>query len=216
MCNLNKFGINLKLVINYLDVKKKENFISRFKLKFKENIDYIIITEEEKRKKIKNCEFIKYMIILDTFENICLVSHTKIGNEVREYFITLRKFIQYYKNNLDKMIKYSKCYVYVILVDKGKNIYKLGRTCDFRKRLSTYATGKINDPNIKYILQVKNPIDIENCSKLLLQKYNYKKGKELYKVDFDIIRSIIVDCAIAINNRNNIENIKNNKKMKWI
>lgn len=99
--------------------------------------------------------------------------------------------------------------MYVILVDKNKSIYKLGRTCDLRKRLYSYATGKTKDPDVKYILQVKDPVDIENCSKILLDKYNYKKGKELYKVDFDVIRGIIIDCAIAVNNRNTTEFIKN-------
>ena len=66
-----------------------------------ENIDYVKIYEENK-KKLKGDKIINYMISLDTFEKICLTSKSKNANSVRDYFILLRKFIQYYKNHISK------------------------------------------------------------------------------------------------------------------
>lgn len=71
--------------------------------------------------KIKIC--VEYFILIDCFEKICLLSRTAKGDSVRDYFIILRKFINYYKthfaNALKKLAKNNKC-VYIIMVDKDK------------------------------------------------------------------------------------------------
>ena len=81
------------------------------------------------------------------FWKICLVSRTPKGDAVRDYFIILRKFINYYKthfaNSINKLAK-TKKYVYIILVNKNKNIQKFCRTKYMRRRLYIYATGKEN------------------------------------------------------------------------
>jgi phage anti-repressor protein len=45
-----------------------------------------------------------YYISLDTFEKICMVSKSEKANSVRDYFIILRKFINYYKDHISEMI----------------------------------------------------------------------------------------------------------------
>ena len=149
---------------------------------------------------------------LDCFEKIRLLSRTEKGEAVRDYFIILRKFINYYKlhfaNNINKLSK-SKKYVYIILVDKDKNIQKFGRTKDMRKRLYTYATGKEKHPDIKFILIVNDPKQVEKCVKILIDKHKFKNKQELYKINYDILKSITFECA---NMFQSIENkIKNNK-----
>ena len=46
--------------------------------------------------------------------------------------------------------------MYIIQVNKNKNIQKLGRTIDIRKRLYSYARGKEKHTDIKFIMIVDN------------------------------------------------------------
>jgi len=96
-------------------------------------------------------------------------------------------------------------HMYILLVNKGKNIFKPGRTDEVRKRMIGYATGKDTHPDIKFIMLVKNSKLVEKCSKMFLEKYQYKGEKELYKVDIDIIRSAIVGCAETDHNIQELE-----------
>ena len=150
---------------------------------------------------------------LDCFEKICLTSRTPKGEAVRDYFILLRKFINYYKSHftdgINKLAK-SRKYVYIILVNKNKNIQKFGRTIDMRKRLYNYATGKDKHPDIKFIMIVDDPIRVESCTKSLIEKYQFKNKQELYKIDYDVLKSAIFDCADLIKSLD--EKVENSKK----
>ena len=121
-----------------------------------------------------------------------MTSHAEKANNVRDYFIKLREFINYYKSNFSNMIinntlKYPEGSIYIILTNKKKNIFKLGHTKDIRKRLKKNATGKDVHPDIKFIMLVENRKEVENCVKKLSQKYQFKKNQEIYKINIDIM-----------------------------
>ena len=99
MCEKTYYGIFIDNIIKYLEIKNVNRFYENFKKKFIENIDYIkkIIKNE---KMIKGEKYIMYYLNLNTFEKICMVSKAEKANQVRDYFIILRKFMQYYKNNI--------------------------------------------------------------------------------------------------------------------
>ena len=101
---------------------------------------------------------------------------------------------------INKSLEYPDGSIYIILTNKNKNIFKLGHSKDIRKRLKTYATGKDNHPDIKFIMLVENRKDVENCVKRLSQKYQFKKNQEIYKIDIDIIKKHIFDCASVYTN----------------
>ena len=115
------------------------------------------------------------------------------ANSVRDYFITLRKFIMYYKDHIFDMIinkssKYPNSCVYIILTNKNKNIFKFGKTEDIKIRLKIYATCHDIYPDIKFIMLVENKDDIEKCVKRLIKNYEFKKNHEIYKIDIDILK----------------------------
>jgi hypothetical protein len=137
-------------------------------------------------------------------------TNSKAGNEVRDYFIQLRKFIHYYKNNISNMILKSKNVVYLFTVNKKKKIFKFGQTKDLRARLYGYMTGREKHPDIDFIMQVNDPISVENCVKGLVKNNIYKRNKELYHINFDSIRYAIFNCAIVNTrmkeiNQNNVD-----------
>ena len=198
MCQNKLYGIYLEDVIKYLKIKMKKIFYENFRKKYKVNKDYVVIRLKTKSK--KNVRNARYYISFDTFERICMSTKAKKGNEVRDYFILLRKFIDYYKSNISDMImknmtnkKYK--FMYIILVNKNKNIFKTGRSKNMRTRLNNYFTGKDSHPDIKFIMMVNDPLTVENCSKLFLKNYKTKGNKELYKVDINVIKEVIFDCA---------------------
>lgn len=200
MCEVEKYGIEVRDVITYLEIKHTERFIKGLKEKFVENKDYV--KTEKIVAKTKNDEVVKYMLNIDTFERICMASHAKKANDVRDYFITLRKFINYYKDGISNMIldeTKTHNYIYILSVNKHRDIFKLGMTTDIRKRLKTYATGADTHPDIRYIVTVNNPRKIEKCAKLILQemKLRGKEHQELYQVDFDTLKRTVCNCIEA-------------------
>jgi hypothetical protein len=57
-------------------------------------------------------------------------------------------------------------------------------------------------PDIKFIMLVDDPKIVENCMKSFLEKFEYKKGHEIYKIDINIIKKIAFDCS-GVNNELN-------------
>jgi hypothetical protein len=49
---------------------------------------------------------------------------------------------------------------------------------------------------------VNDPKIVENCMKNFLEKFEYKKNHEIYKIDINIIKKIAFDCS-GINNELN-------------
>ena len=56
-----------------------------------------------------------------------------------------------------------------------------------------------------YILIVDNPKDVENCVKIFTDKY--KNNKEQYKIDYDILKQTVFDCAQI--DKNIVDNVSN-------
>jgi phage anti-repressor protein len=206
LCKNNKFGIDAYTVLEYLNITDTSSFYRRLRSNYKLNYDYVIVKLNQKLVKGQQDTF--YYISFDTFEKICMNSTSKKGEQFRDYFIMLRKFIDYYRNHIsDKIIDLTsnKKYIYILGINKKKNIFKVGRTKNIRKRLYTYATGLEKHPDIMYILIVDNPKDVENCVKIFTDKY--KNNKEQYKIDYDILKQTVFDCAQI--DKNIVDNVSN-------
>ena len=105
------------------------------------------------------------------------------------------------------MAKGKKC-MYIILANKNKNIFKVGRTNDIRKRLYSYATGKDKHPDIMFIMLIDDPKKVEDCTKVFTTKNIVRGKQELYKIDLDTLKSIIFNCAFLTKQFNEV--LKNN------
>lgn len=135
-----------------------------------------------------------------------MASRSERGNQVRDYFIMLRKFINYYREHFsNKIIDLTKKnkYIYIILVNKNKDIFKLGRTEDIKKRLRNYATGRDKHPDVHFIMIVDNAKQIEQCAKLFTKENRFRGSSEIYKINFDKLKFIVSECADLHNKFNN-------------
>ncbi len=115
LCEKNKFGIDSNLVIKYLNIQSERSFCERLRNNYKLNYDYVIVKLNQKLQKGKQDTF--YYISFETFEKICMNSTSEKGDQFRDYFVMLRKFIDYYRNHIsDKILDLvsNKKYIYIM------------------------------------------------------------------------------------------------------
>jgi len=91
ICKTNQFGIPIEKVMKYLDIKDELKLQERLRTHYKLNEDFQIIRLQHKL--TKGVKGVNYMISFEGFERIAMKSTTKKGQEYREYFTMLRKFI---------------------------------------------------------------------------------------------------------------------------
>jgi len=134
-----------------------------------------------------------------------------MGNQVREYFIQVESLLNKYKDYIiegmqDKITKLEKDQKSKVNPEKGviyifqtpnsieNSLYKIGRTKNLKKRLSTHQSPLTHDIEVLFYYESDNIIEIESCIKVLMKKYQYRKYKEVYKINIDIIKSLVESC----------------------
>jgi phage anti-repressor protein len=196
LCEKDTFGIDSNKVVKYLKIKHTRKFHEILREKYILGMDYEIQRLHQKSEKNKQDVF--YYLSFDGFEKVCMSSRSEKGNQVRDYFIMLRKFINYYREHFsNKIIDLTKKnkYIYIILVNKNKDIFKIGRTDDIKKRLKNYAIGRDKHPDIQFIMIVDDSKKIEQCAKLFTIENRFRGSSEIYKINFDKLKFIVSECA---------------------
>ena len=119
----------------------------------------------------------------------------------------LENKIKTLENNQKPKINPSKGVIYIIQTSDGIGHYKIGKTKDLRKRLNSYNGDKKDDIIPLYIYETSDIDKIEVCIKAYAKQYQYRKYKEIYKINIDLLKELINDCGDF--------NDKTNIKMKW-
>jgi len=144
---------------------------------------------------------------------LCQSTQSKKGKEVRRYFIDVEKLLNKYKSYIiegleDKVkllqknrkpkINPQKGIIYVFRTPDTpeNNLYKIGRTIDLKKRLQSHSSGLSEDIDVLFIQEVNDVNKIEKCAKEAMKKFQYRKYKEVYQVNIDVIKFIIKNCDI--------------------
>ena len=208
-----EINIDLDNVIKWLNIQKhsaKDTLVKSYK----KGIDY----EITKVIKLKGTGGQKKEIIKITtycFKKICQLTKSKRGNEVREYFIQVESLLNKYKdyiiegmkekiNKLEKnqkpKINPEKGVIYIFQTPNSNenSLYKIGRTKDLKKRLQSHQSPLTHNIEVLFYYESDNIIKIEKCIKLLMKDYQYRKYKEVYKINIDIIKSLIEQCDSII------------------
>jgi len=192
----NKFGIKLEEVMKYLNIQNIKKLKERLRNNFSFRKDYEII--KYTHKSMKNQKDVQYMLSFEGFERVCMASNTEKGKVFRDYFIMLRKFIDYYKdhfaNKINELAKGNK-HIYILMVNKNKDILKLGRAGNIRNRLKSYATGKERHADLRFLLIVDDPKKVEQCAKVFIKQFQYKPNTELYRMNIDDLKKTIFGCS---------------------
>jgi phage anti-repressor protein len=80
---------------------------------------------------------------------------------------------------------------------RGEVVGKLGKAGQMQRRLDTYNTGRANNIEVLYQIQTDDMDTVEKCVKLLMKPKQYRKRKEIYQVDLDVMKSVMKHCAAA-------------------
>jgi hypothetical protein len=208
----NEFVINLESLAKWLNVDKY-TLNNTLKLSYKKGTDYTLErVEREKNIKYGANNSIKVMITPDCMKRLSMRSRSKKSETVRTYFIEIENFVIRYNsqiidgivNDVKKTEDFHKKhklkdgpgYIYIIRAStEHSNLYKLGHTEDLSKRISTYNTGRAKDVELLYAYRVEQRKEVESCVKVLMKDKQYKKRREIYHVDLDIIKKIIDGCS---------------------
>jgi len=223
-----EFLIVSEVLRKWLKIKTHKEFKETIKKSYKINVDYKL----EKIKKSEgsgghNREVIK--LTPEATKKICLMTKSKVGDDVRQYFIDLEltfyKFknhiieslnnkIKLLENNQKPKINSSKGIIYVFraLNTENATLYKIGRSISSKKRFNSHNSPLANDLEIIMIYEADNIEQLESCVKNYMKKSQYRKYKEIYEVDLDIIKEVIEDCDVKLKQINNMIDKKNKKQ----
>ena len=224
----NEFLIDSEILRKWLQISMKRSFNDTIKKSYKKNIDYKI----QKVKKSEGSGGHNLEIITLTPEaskKICLSTNSKMGSHVQQYFLDLEVALYKYKNyiieGMNKKIEQlennqkSKTNIHkkIIYIFRALNtdltLYKIGKTINSKTRFSKHNSPMANDLEILFQYETENIDQVELCIKAYMKKAQYRKYKEVYQVDLDIIKKTIKNCDVEINEINKeIEN--KNKKQK--
>jgi transcriptional antiterminator len=90
-------------------------------------------------------------------------------------------------------------------------LYKIGRTINSKKRFSSHNSSLANDLEVIMTFEADNIEQLESCVKNYMKKAQYRKYKEIYQVDIDIIKKVIKDCNTKLKEINDSIDRKNKK-----
>ena len=203
----NDFVINLNNVTKWLDTHKrniKKTLIESYQL----DIDYKIKKLSPKGKGRPEEEI---MLSPNCFKRLSMMSRTAKAEEVRNYFIAIEEHLDKYKGYIisalnKKVEKYEKelkptpeiaktNVIYVLKTNqKIEDLYKLGISKEFKSRLATHQSSQPDKLDIIYVYETEMIQKVENCLKGLLKDKGYRKRKEFYEIDINILKQLIKTC----------------------
>lgn len=223
----NEFLIDSEILRKWLEITNRRIFNDTIKKSYKKNIDYKI----EKIKKSEGSGGHNLEVIILTPEaakKICLSTHSRIGSQVQQYFLDLEVALYKYKNyiiegmnkkieqlenNQKPKINITKKIIYVFrALNSDLTLYKIGKTINSKTRFFSHNSPMANDLEVLFQYETDNIDQVELCIKAYMKKAQYRKYKEVYQVDLDIIKKTIKNCDVEINEINKEIEIKNKKQ----
>jgi len=218
------FVINLENVAKWLNCKKF-TLNDTIKNTYQINIDYKISKSINQKSTGRPRE--EVMITPNCFKRLCMMSRTSKAEEVRSYFIALEDHINKYKGYIieglnKKVAKYEtelkpqeiqneSGSIYVLKTTESiEGVYKLGKAKNFKQRLQTHQTSHPEKLDIAYVYETDMIDQVESCLKNLLKTKGYRKRKEFYEIDIDILKTLIKMCeCMTLSVRKKTKDIKN-------
>jgi phage anti-repressor protein len=225
------FAINFDTVCKWLDVRK-DHLKRTLTQYFKEGTDYTIKVVQVKNSFGTGGNNVEEILLKpDTFKGLCMVSQTPKAKEVRQYYLTIEKLIRdyhvYIEEKLSKKItrletnqkpkvnlKGGVVYFFktadnvdiddVDPEDVDKAFIKLGKSGNVKQRFKNYNSGNADDIEPLFILEVKDMQKTEGCIKNLIKDSQYRKRKEIYKINIDLLKQIFAHCNNSVNGYNDL------------
>ena len=207
------FVIKLDAVAKWLEATKK-NLVQTLQRSYNENIDYtqsIYSPDKSLKKHPRNNHYKLYLLTPDCFKRLCMMSRSKKADLVRTYYIEVEKLFYKYssfiregmKREIEQLENNQKPktdppgigYIYVVRAHHSKDLFKIGRTKNWKTRLEEHSSTSANDIEVLYKYQVTNPEETEGCIHAILRKSKYRRRKEIFEVPIDHIKKVVQQCG---------------------
>ena len=204
--------IDLDLVAKWLNVRK-DNLKITLQRSYIENVDYKIILNKSGSKGGRPSETI--LISTSCFRRMCMSSNTDKGKEVRKYYEKIEKLLHKYKNyiiesltkkidileqNQKPKVEQKKGIIYFIRSQlETDDMFKLGKSKKFKKRLLSHNSSHSDDVEVALVFETEHITEVEGCLKSILKKHQYRKRKEIYQVNLDVLKEIMEGCDELVN-----------------
>jgi phage anti-repressor protein len=206
--------VKLDAVAKWLHARK-DTLVLTLKKSYKQHIDYIVTKPSDYVKKSPHANHYKlYLLTPDCFKRLAMMSRSKNAEMIRSYFIEIEGlFIKYREQTLEgmrrdieslernqrpkKLSEQKPGYLYIIRASDTKDgLYKIGRTKnDLVQRMKQYEVGKADDVEVLYTYRADDVVGAEGCLKAYLKKYQYRKYKEVYQTDLQMIKEFMKSCS---------------------
>jgi len=226
--NFHEFLIDSEILRKWLQLNIRQDFNDTIKHRYKLGIDYRLETiKKSNGRGGHNFEVIT--LTPEVAKKICLSTNSKKGKDVQQYFIDLEFALYKYKNyiidgmnqkikqlenNMKPKINSDKKIIYIFrALNTDMDLYKIGKTINSKTRFNKHNSPMANDLEVLFQFETENINQVELCIKAYMKKAQYRKYKEIYQVDLDIIKKTIKNCDTEINLINK-EIEKKNKKQK--
>ena len=80
-----------------------------------------------------------------------------------------------------------------------------------KERIRTHNSSHIDNVNVAFIYETKNVDTVEKCLKAILESKQYRKRKEFYQIDLDVLKELIKTCdELTLKVKNHKKKIKQN------
>ena len=201
----NDFVININIISKWLKSNKSDIKKTLIRTYIK-NVDYKIKKGTSTGGRPEEI----IMITPECFKRLCMSSKTLKAEEVRTYFIEIEKHLDKYKNyiieglnnrinkletNQKPIVNINSGVIYIMKTDENiENVYKIGRTKKFKDRLKTHNSSHVDNVEILFIYETNDINQVENCLKTILKTKQYRKRKEFYEIDLNLLKELINDC----------------------
>lgn len=216
------FSVDLDKLVKWLKTQK-DGIKRTLSTSYIKDVDYII--EKNTGKKTGSGGHNKETILLTSncFKLLTMRSSTAKAEQVREYYLELENLIDDYKNyiieglnnkikalenNQKPKVNPRKGVFYILQTSDDATLYKIGKTANLKKRLLNYNADKSNDFRPIFVYETDEIDKIESCVKLHMKEYQYRKYKEVYQVNIEIIKKIVNECMKSTNKINLIKKYK--------
>ena len=206
--------IRLDTIAKWLSCTR-QSLMETLKLSYRENFDYTIQKYTPTNKKFPHANNNKlYLLTPDCFKRLAMMSRSKNAEMIRTYFIEIENLFFKYRGEmlsgmqeeLERLERNQKAkaslkdpkagYMYIVRASEHNDgLVKIGRSKDLLSRLRAYNSGRADDIEVLYMYKVEDLESAEGCVKSLLKKHQYRKYKEVYQANIDIIKELIQGCG---------------------
>lgn len=213
------FVVNVDHVAKWLQASKRE-LTKTLRASYKLNIDY----KKTKTVTSKSNNVVIYTLTPECFKMMCMASAAKNGRAVRQYFIEVEAMYIKYRQQLvdgirldnERLLRNQRPanvdtkagYIYVFKASEQLNLHRIGRSSNLKRRITEHQSSQADDIDVLYRFKTDDIVFVENCIHKALKDKRYRKYKEVFEADIDMIKMLLNKCSGIIDARKEFESRK--------